>query len=87
MRIAMRVVPGAKSFKLEQTPDGYKVYVREKAENNKANLALLGGLRKLLGREVRLASGAKSRNKVLEVEGTEEEVLNALRTASAGKGA
>jgi uncharacterized protein (TIGR00251 family) len=86
MKLSVRVVPNAKAFRIEQS-NGYKVYVKEKAEDNKANLALLKGLRKLLGREVRLVSGAKARNKVLEVEGTEEEVLGALRKKGAGKGA
>jgi|GEM_PF-452535 len=81
MKIAMRIVPNAKAFRVEQTPDGYKVYVRAKAENNKANIALQKGLRKLLGYEVRLIAGAKARNKVLEIEGPEEEVRNALRIA------
>ena len=87
MKIQVRIVPNAKAFKLEQRNDGWKIYLKEKAEENKANLALLKRLRKLLKREVRLIAGAKARNKVLEIEGTEEKVLNALRTASAEKGA
>ena len=83
----MRVVPNAKTFRLEPTTDGFRVYVKEKAEGNKANIALLKGLKRLLRQEVRLVLGAKARNKVLEIEGTEKEVLNALRAASAGKGA
>jgi len=87
MKIAMRIVPNAKAFRVEQMPDGYKVYVKAKAEDNKANLALLKGLKKLLKLEVRLVAGAKTRNKVLEIEGPEEEVRNALRAASTKKGA
>ena len=85
MRIQVRVVPNAKAFRIEHSGNGWKVYVKEKAEENKANLALLKWLRKLLGREVRLVSGAKAREKVLEIEGTEEEVLDALRKEGAGK--
>ncbi|MBD3398426.1 DUF167 domain-containing protein [Candidatus Micrarchaeota archaeon] len=86
MRIQMRVVPNAKAFRIEQSEAGWKAYVKEKAEDNKANLALLKGLKKLLKREVRLVSGAKARNKVLEIDGTEEEVLGALRKEGTGKG-
>ncbi len=87
MKIQLRIVPNAKAFRLEPTTDGFRVYVKEKAEGNKANIALLKGLKKLLKKEVRLVSGAKARNKVLEIEGTEKEVLDALRAAGAGKGA
>lgn len=87
MRISARVVPNAKQFRIEQASQGWKIYVKEKAEDNKANLALLKGLKKLLGMEIALVSGAKSREKVLEIEGTEKEVLDALRKACAGKGA
>ena len=87
MRISARVVPNAKQFRIERAAQGWKIYVKEKAEDNKANIALLKGLRKLLGMEIALVSGAKSREKVLEIEGTEKEVLDALRKACAGKGA
>ncbi len=87
MKLSVRVVPNAKAFRIGHSENGWKVYVKEKAEENKANMALLKGLRKLLGREVRLVSGAKARNKVLEIEGTEKEVLGALRKDGAGKGA
>lgn len=87
MKISARVVPNAKQFRVEQASQGWKVYVKERAEENKANIALMKGLKKLLGKEVALVSGAKSREKVLEIEGTEKEVLDALRKACAGKGA
>ena len=87
MKLSVRVVPNAKAFRIGHSENGWKVYVKEKAEDNKANMAVLKGLRKLLKREVKLVSGAKARNKVLEVEGTEEEVLGALRKEGAGKGA
>jgi uncharacterized protein (TIGR00251 family) len=87
MKLNVRVIPNAKAFRIEQSETGYRVYVKEKAEGNKANLALLKELKKLLKKEVGLVSGAKARNKVLEVEGTEKEVLGALRKKGAGKGA
>ena len=87
MRITLRVTPNAKTFRIEQKQGKFKVYVREKAQGNKANIALCKELKRLLKKEVVLVSGAKNRNKVLEIEGTEEEVLNALGTASAEKGA
>jgi len=87
MRITLRVTPNAKAFRIEQKQGEFKIYVREKAEDNKANIALCKELKRLLKKEVVLVSGAKNRNKVLEIEGTEEDVLNALRIASTEKGA
>lgn len=87
MRITLRVTPNAKAFRIEEKQGEFRIYVKEKAEDNKANIALCKELKKLLKKEVTLVTGAKNRNKVLEIEGTEEEVLNALRAASTGKGA
>jgi uncharacterized protein YggU (UPF0235/DUF167 family) len=81
MRISVRVVPNAKRFSLKMEESGLKVYVEEKAEGNKANAALEKKLGRLLGREVRIASGAKSRRKVLEVAGEEGEALRAIGRA------
>ncbi len=85
MRICVRVVPNAGKFRISSNSSGLKIYVKEKAEGNKANTAVAKGLEKLLGKEVRLVSGAKARKKVLEIEGKEEEVLDALRKAGSGK--
>ena len=87
MRICARVVPNAGKFKISSNSSGWRIYVKEKAEGNKANAAVIKGLEKLLGKEVRLVSGAKARKKVLEIEGKEEAVLDALRKAGTGKGA
>lgn len=81
MKISVRVVPNAKRFSLHKVESGLKVYVKEKAEGNKANIALLRNLGKLLRKEVRLVSGEKARNKVLEVAGEEKEILKAIGKA------
>ncbi len=83
MKIAVRVVPNAKAFRLEESEKGFRVYVDAKAEGNRANIALQRGLGKLIGRKVFLHSGAKSRDKVLEIEGSEKEAIDALRKACA----
>ena len=83
MKIAVRVVPNAKAFRLEESEKGFRVYVDARAEGNRANIALQKGLGKLIGKKVFLRSGAKSRNKVLEIEGNEKEALDALRKACA----
>lgn len=83
----VRVIPNAKAFRLEHDGSAYRIYVNEKAQGNRANLALQKKLGKLIGMKVLLLSGAKSRDKVLEIEGTENEVFNAFRKACAAKGA
>ncbi|MBD3390170.1 hypothetical protein GF415_04445 [Candidatus Micrarchaeota archaeon] len=87
MKICVRVVPNAGKFRISSNSGGWKIYVKEKAEGNKANAAVIKGLEKLLGKGVRLISGATARKKVLEIEGKEKEVLDALRKAGTGKGA
>jgi uncharacterized protein YggU (UPF0235/DUF167 family) len=87
MKISVRVVPNAKRFSLKEEEGGFRAYVAQKAEGNKANTALLKNLGKLLKRKVGLLSGAKARDKVLEIEGNEEEVIGALRNTCAAKGA
>jgi len=81
MKIAVRVVPNAKAFRLEESEKGFRVYVDAKAEGNRANIALQKGLGKLIGKKVFLHSGGKSRDKVLEIEGSEKEAIDALRKA------
>ncbi len=87
MKISVRVVPNAKRFSLQKVGNGLRIYVKEKAEGNKANLALLKNLGKLLRKKVGILSGAKARDKVLEVVGEEKEVLEAINKACAEKGA
>jgi len=45
----------------------HKISIKEKAEDNKANLALVKFFKKKFGLNVRIVSGLKSREKLLEV--------------------
>ena len=45
----------------------YKVSIKEKAEDNKANKGLIRFLSKTIGGEVRIKSGFKSREKLMEL--------------------
>lgn len=42
------------------------VYLKSPPENNKANLELIKILKKYFGRDIRIKSGFKSKNKVVE---------------------
>lgn len=67
MGIRVKVKTGSKKQEILKTEEGYRVCLKEKAENNKANLELLGLLKRYFGKEVRIARGLKSRNKVVEI--------------------
>ena len=70
MRIQVRVTPNSKIEEVGQEGDRFVVKVKEPAKEGKANQALI----KLLSEhfrvpldQVRILSGFKSRNKILEV--------------------
>jgi len=44
----------------------YKISIKEKAQDNKANKELIKFLSKVLGKKVRIKSGFKSREKIIE---------------------
>lgn len=47
--------------------NAYKINIKEKAEENKANKELIKFLSKTLGKRVKIKSGFKSREKIIEV--------------------
>jgi len=67
MIIEVKVSPGRKKEEIEKFGEVYKVSLKEKAEDNKANLALLKLLKKHFKGEVRIVKGLKSRKKIVEV--------------------
>lgn len=79
MRLEIRVVPNAKRFSISLKDNIIKVYVRARAEDNAANGELVELLSEALGCKVRIAHGLKSRSKVLEIEGNEDEILGKMR--------
>ena len=90
-RLTLKIFPASKKEQIEihsngQTKQRSKtanepditVRLRQKAQDNKANLALLKLLKKLTGANVRISAGAKTRLKVIEFGQTNEEFLNSL---------
>jgi uncharacterized protein (TIGR00251 family) len=79
MLLHVTVVPKSGRFWVEKRPDGgLKVHLKSAPEGNKANMELIKEMRRLLGAEVRLVSGAASRRKVLEVLLGEQELKRIL---------
>ncbi len=83
MRLNARIVPNARQFRVEYYEEKRecKVWVPEKPEKNKANKELVKNLEKLFGCGVIITSGAASKNKVLEVGKSEQEVLAMLKSS------
>jgi uncharacterized protein len=51
----------------DETRGAVKVNIKAPAEDNKANVEVIKFFRKLLGREIRILSGLKSKLKVLKI--------------------
>ena len=68
MILKVIVKANSKENKIEKINNGeYKVEVREKAEKNKANLAVIKILSKYFGKQVHIKSGLKSKVKIVDV--------------------
>jgi uncharacterized protein (TIGR00251 family) len=70
MKIQVRVKPGSKTEELGREGDSFIVKVKEPAREGKANRAVIKLLAEHFGvpkSQVRILSGFKSRNKVIEV--------------------
>ena len=50
----------------DEEKQAYIISIKEKAEDNKANIGLIRFLSKILGRKARIKSGLKSRVKIIE---------------------
>jgi len=49
----------------DEEMQAYIISIKEKAEDNKANIELIRFLSKILGRKARIKSGLKSREKII----------------------
>ena len=68
MIIKIKVKTESKKQKIEKVSDKeYKVFLKSRAEDNKANLELLKLLKKEFKKDARIIKGSKSRNKIVEV--------------------
>jgi uncharacterized protein (TIGR00251 family) len=78
--IEVTVVPKSGRFSISVKDKKVKIFLKSAAEQNKANHELVKELSKLLGKDVRIASGLKSKLKRLEIDITEEEWENFLES-------
>jgi len=68
MKLTVKVIPNSKENKIEKENGILIVRLKEKAEKGKANIALIKLLTKYFNSKVRIVSGHRSRNKVIEIE-------------------
>lgn len=68
MIIKVKIHPNSSKKEIKKIDeDSYEVWLKERAEDNKANIALAKLLRRYFNSEVRIRSGFRSKNKVVEV--------------------
>jgi len=67
MRVKIKVKPGSGKQKIEKAEEGYVVWLKERAEDNKANIELLKLMKKYLGKNIKIIKGVRSRDKIIEV--------------------
>lgn len=72
VKIYIKAKPGSKTEKLEDLGgNSFAIWVKEPAKENKANFAILERVAKHFGvgiSRVRLVSGARSKDKIIEIE-------------------
>ena len=66
-RLSLRVIPHSSQLKLAEENNHLKLYLIAVADDNKANLQLIKFFKKEYGLKVRIVSGMRSRNKVIEI--------------------
>jgi uncharacterized protein len=69
MKIKIKVHPQSSRNEIKKIEEkSYEIWIQEKSVNNKANLAIIKLLKNYFKKEVRITSGFKSRNKIVEIE-------------------
>ncbi|MBI2658114.1 DUF167 domain-containing protein [Candidatus Woesearchaeota archaeon] len=69
-RFKIIVKPNSKENKIEgfdKEKDAYRLSIKARPENNKANIKVIKFLSKLLKKKVKIIAGLKSREKLIEI--------------------
>ena len=68
MILKIKVKLNSKEQEIVKTRENeYKISLKEKPEDNKANIELIKLLKKHFGKEVRFVKGMRSKNKIIEI--------------------
>ncbi len=66
--IRIKVHPNSSKEEIKKISDGnFEVWIKEKAEKNKANIELIKILKKYFKKSVKIKSGFSSREKIIDV--------------------
>jgi len=68
MKIKIKVKPGSKKQEIINDGKKYLVYLKNRAEDGKANLELLKLLKKYFHKDIKIIKGKKSRDKIIKAE-------------------
>lgn len=61
-------MPKNEIVKFDEEKEAYRVNIKEKAEDNKANIEIIKFFSKLLKKNVKIIKGLKSKEKILKIE-------------------
>jgi len=68
MIIEIKVHPNSKREELKKiNENSYEIWIKEKPEDNKANLSIIKTLKKYFKKEVKIKTGFNSRRKLIEI--------------------
>ena len=67
LKIKIKVKANAKKNLIEDKGDYFLVSVKEKAENNKANLAVIKLISKHFKKQAKIIKGLRSKEKIIEI--------------------
>ena len=87
MHLYVRITPRSKKFRitLVKLPDGseeVRISITKEPEKGKGNAELVKRISEITGSNVRILRGATSRKKLLEIDGDEQQILEAIRKAA-----
>lgn len=67
MKVKVKVHAGSSQEKINKISEGYEVWLKVRAVDGKANLALIKLLKGYLKKDIKIKSGHTSKNKIIEV--------------------
>ena len=76
--LKVRIKPNSKKFALSKKDGQLILEVTSPPKEGKANLEILKGLKRLLGKDVEIVKGFKSREKLILIKGLKKEELKKL---------
>ena len=78
MQLRIKVKTSSKKFAIN-CKNGIVIHATQKPLHNKVNVEIVTELTKVFNRRVWIKAGMKSRDKIIEVDGSEEEIIEKLR--------